>query len=313
MSAIDKNIAERLIKGDISIQYQVHRDLLGSNDALISKLQKRIETEGWGARFLNAQKENGHWGRGFYQPKWTSTHYTLLDLKNIGLPQGNPKTGKSIHMILDDTIGKDGGVNYSKTLKESDVCITGMVLGFASYFKAPDGKLISLIDYLLSAQMSDGGWNCEHIHGATHSSMHTTISVLEGFLEYGKSGGRYRAGEIENAEGRGIEFMLEHRLFQSHRTGRTMDKKMLMLSYPSRWRYDILRGLDYFRSRGTGYDKRMNAAVEKLIKKQRTDKMWPLQMKHQGQVHFDMEVPGRPSLWNTLRALRILTYFKIDF
>jgi hypothetical protein len=313
MSLIDKNIIEWLLSGDFSIQYQTHRDLLGSNEALNKKLQKKIETEGWGFRFLDAQKENGHWGRGFYQPKWTSTHYTLMDLKNIGLPQDNPKTGKSVHMILDENIGKDGGVNYSKILKNSDVCISGMVVGFASYFKAPVGKLMSLIDYLFSAQMSDGGWNCEHIHGATHSSMHTTISVLEGFLEFKKTGGGYRTGEVEKAEGRGIEFILEHRLFQSHRTGGTMDKKMLMLSYPTRWRYDILRGLDYLRSRRVEYDQRMDVALDKLIQKQRTDKTWPLQMKHPGQVHFDMEVPGQPSRWNTLRALRVLTHFKIDF
>ncbi len=92
-----------------------------------------------------------------------------------------------------------------------------------------------------------------------------------------------------------------------------MDRKMLMLSYPSRWRFDILRGLDYLRSRKAGYDKRMDAALEKLIQKRRSDKRWPLQMKHPGQVHFDMEEPGHPSRWNTLRALRVLAHFKMDF
>lgn len=46
-----------------------------------------------------------------------------------------------------------------------------------------------------------------------------------------------------------------------------------------------------------------------LIKKQRPDKMWPLQAKHSGQTHFDMETVGKPSRWNTLRALRVLNHF----
>lgn len=83
----DPKIIAWLLKGDSAIQYQTHRDLLHSRVSLQEKLQARIEEEGWGAQFLSKQKENGHWGRGFYQPKWTSTHYTLLDLKNNRIRQ----------------------------------------------------------------------------------------------------------------------------------------------------------------------------------------------------------------------------------
>jgi hypothetical protein len=69
-----------LLEGDVSIKYQVSRDLLNSED---TKLKDLIANEGWGKTFLSCQKNNGHWGMGFYQPKWTSTHYTLLDLRNL--------------------------------------------------------------------------------------------------------------------------------------------------------------------------------------------------------------------------------------
>ena len=270
---IDKQkIIKWLLNGDVAIQYQTHRDLLHSSFNQRRRLQVRIETEGWGAQFLKVRNENGHWGRGFYQPKWTSTHYTLLDLKNIGLAQDNKIAQHGVGMIFEQSIGQDGGINYSKTRKESDVCVNGMVVGFASYFEMLGKRLDSLIDYLLSTQMNDGGWNCEHIRGATHSSLHTTISVLEGLLEYKKAGGRHRKKEIEDAEIQGIEFILNHKLFQSHRTGKIIDGKMLMLSYPSRWRYDILRALDYFQTAKIKYDRRMNAAIEILFKKRR--KLW---------------------------------------
>ena len=84
-----------------------------------------------------------------------------------------------------------------------------------------------------------------------------------------------------------------------------------MLSYPSRWKYDILRALDYFQLAKIRYDDRMNSAIEVLLKKQRNDERWPLQMKHPGQVHFDMEKAGQASRWNTLRALRVLKYYGI--
>ena len=73
-----------LLDGDVSIQYQTQRDLLGNNNI---KLQQRILTEGWGKRYLDLRHDNGHRGQGFYRPKWTLTHYTLLDLKHLNISQ----------------------------------------------------------------------------------------------------------------------------------------------------------------------------------------------------------------------------------
>jgi hypothetical protein len=71
-----------LLNGDVAIQYQVYRDLL---DSYREDLRQQIALEGWGKQFLLQQSPDGHWGRSYYQPKWTSTHYTLLDLKNLGI------------------------------------------------------------------------------------------------------------------------------------------------------------------------------------------------------------------------------------
>lgn len=310
----ENQIINWLLAGDVSIQYQVHRDLLGSDKKVQQKLQARIETQGWGKSFLSRQQKNGHWGKGFYQPKWTSTHYTLLDLKNLGIPRSNPQSKKAIKMIFEQVIGPDNGVNYARTpqLRKgySDVCINGMVLNIASYFGEFSTQLDVLIDLLFSLQMEDGGWNCQWFQGATHSSMHTTLSVLEGLLEYKNRGKGHQLENIKTAEKKALEFLLEHQLCRSHRTGAIIDQKMLRLSFPCRWRYDILRIFDYIQFAGISFDQRMNFALKVLLKKQRQDKTWPLQNRHPGQAHFEMEKPGQPSRWNTLRALRVLKHFK---
>jgi hypothetical protein len=79
-----------------------------------------------------------------------------------------------------------------------------------------------------------------------------------------------------------------------------------MLSFPSRWRYDVLRALVYFADVGAPYDPRMKDAIELLLSKRRQDGTWPVQAKHPGLVHFDIEQTGTPSRFNTLRALRVL-------
>ncbi|MGD8353759.1 MAG: hypothetical protein PVJ01_06295 [Pseudomonadota bacterium] len=303
----DDALTRWLLEGDISLQYQVERDLFGAER---SEIKDRIANEGWGARFLGQVGAGGYWGKGFYNPKWTSTHYTLLDLKNLGIGPGNGIISKALGFVLNTRRGAEGGLLPTGRNRKSDICVNGMFLNYASYFKTEEKDLEPVVDLILHERMADGGFNCEsNKRGARHSSMHTTISVLEGILEYSRGGYNYGLPELKEAEKTSREFLLNHRLFRSHRTGELMDPKMLMLSWPSRWRYDILRVLDYFQDSGTAYDQRMQDALEVLVRKRRADGRWPLQGRHPGQVHFEMEKTGKPSRVNTLRALRVLKHF----
>jgi len=300
-------IIKWLLKGDVAIQYQVYKDLLGEKR---KDLQDRIAYEGWGKKFLSFKNKNGHWGQKYYQPEWTSTHYTLLDLKNLTINPKNPLIRKSLHMLLDEEIGPDGGINPSKDIKESDVCLNGMFLNYAAYFKMDEERLRSIIDFILLQIMPDGGFNCHfNRSGAKHSSLHSTLSVLEGILEYKKNGYKYRLNELKMAEESSIEFILCHQLFISDRTGEIIKPAFLKLSYPSRWHYDILKALDYFQSARIKYDKRMQPAIDYLTKKRKKNNLWPLHAHHPGKMHFPMEIAGEASRWNTLRALRVLKYY----
>ncbi|MFO7678546.1 MAG: hypothetical protein R6X34_00700 [Chloroflexota bacterium] len=308
MTPIANDLLNWLLTGDVAIQYQAYRDLL---DEERPDLRARIALEGWGAQFLQARQPAGHWGRGFYQPKWISTHYTLLDLKHLGITPDLASIRAAISHILAHHKSADGGVNPAKTVANSDVCVNGMFLNYAAYFAMPVESLHSIVDFLIGVQMADGGFNCQsNQQGAVHSSLHSTISVLEGIGEYRVNGYAYRAAELDVIARQAQEFILLHRLFRSDRTGAIISPRFLLLSYPSRWFYDILRTLDYFRSVGADHDPRMQDALNVLRQKRRKDGTWPLQAKHPGQTHFDMETPGGPSRWNTLRALRVLRHFR---
>jgi hypothetical protein len=303
----DQEIVRWLLKGDVSIQYQVYRDLL---DEERPDLQERIETEGWGYKILGLRNENGHWGSGYYQPKWTSSHYTVLELKNMGIRKDCRSIRQTLEVIIKTQKGLDGGINPGSTINCSDVCVNGMALNFLSYFGCKEKDLESMVDFLLSQQMADGGFNCySNRSGARHSSLHTSLSVLEGIQEYGESGYVYRKEELTKTAEASREFILEHRLFKSDKTGKIIRNRFLALSYPGRWRYDILRALDHFWAAKTNFDPRMSDSMEVLINKRRKDRRWNLQAHHPGKRHFEMETAGQPSRWNTLRAMRVLKHF----
>jgi hypothetical protein len=295
--------------GDVAIQYQTYRDLLKLDKP---DLRRRIEKEGWGLQFLSKRKPDGHWGRAFYQPKWTSTHYTLLDLKNLNISPGNKLIRETLKNIFNTEKSVDGGILPIGISQTSDVCINGMVLNYSSYFQVDEAWIKSIVDFLLSQKMNDGGFNClSNRKGAVHSSLHSTVSVLEGIAEYMRNGYRYRVGELKKVKHSSEEFILMHNLFRSDRTEKIIKPGFLNLYYPCRWYYDILRALDYFQSVGAKYDKRMGDAIKVLLQKRTPDGRWKLASKHPGQTHFEMEKAGKPSRWITLRVLRVLQHFGV--
>ncbi len=304
---VDKIIFSWLLSGDVSIRYQTYRDLLDTDKP---RLRKKIESEGWGLKFLSRRNKNGHWGERFYQPKWISTHYTLLDLKNLNISPDNKAIKETLYKIFENEKGPDGGILPIGVNKKCDVCINGMVLNYASYFRVHEAGLMSVIDFLLAEQMNDGGFNCHsNSIGASHSSLHTTLSVLEGILEYRRNGYTYRLKELVKAQNESHEFILMHKLFRSDKTGEIINANFLKLYYPCRWYYDLLRALDYFQLDGVKYDSRMGEAIDVILKKGGKDGTWKLASKHPGKTHFEMEQAGKPSRWNTMRALRVLKYY----
>ena len=189
---------------------------------------------------------------GLYTPKWISTTYTMLLLRDFGLPAKNPQARKACRLLLEGGLQPDGGINYgawAKMTRRAETCVTGMVLSVLSYFEYDDDRLDTIAGHLLEQQMPDGGWNCRRPGGATHASVHTTISVLEGLRLYElRRGGKLKA--VCAAQLRGREFLLLHRLFRSDRTGEIIKPVFLRFAFPPRWHYDILRAFDYFQAAG---------------------------------------------------------------
>jgi hypothetical protein len=195
---------------------------------------------------------------------------------------------------------------------ETEPCINGRILGLGAYFKTTNDALAK---QLLSEQLEDGGWNCEATLASpkrpksTRSSFHTTICVLEGLLEYERAGRKSAA--VAKARKRGEEYLLERCMFRSARTGEVIDERWLRFSFPTYWHYDVLRGLDYLRNAGIKPDSRVREAVEVVMNRRHQNGRWPLNLLHRERIPLEMETAvGSASHWNTLRALRVLRWYR---
>ncbi len=308
---MNDKVIQWLLKGDISIRYQTYRDLIGDDR---KQLQDTIEKEGWCHKLLEFQNPDGYWGYSYYQPKWISTHYTILDLRNLCISPECQVISNTLQKAVETEKGDDGGISVSRRTAKSDVCVNGMFLNMASYFKVKESGLKSIIDFLMDEIMEDGGFNCmRNRSGAVHSSLHTTLSTCEGLYEYRKSGYGYRVKEVKRAEERAREFILMHRLFKSDRTGEIINKSFLKMPFSPRWKYDILRSMDYFQYSKTPWDDRMKDAMDFLISKKAKDDRWKVNAKYSGEIYFEMEKAGQPGRWNTLRVLRVLMTYQKNY
>lgn len=293
-----------LLDSDPAIRWQVRQDLLGEPPELVSRERARVATEGWGARLLALQGSDGQWGGGPYHPCWTGTTSTLLLLKEMGLDPHSDPARAAIELVRDKAVWEPEFDSAPFFEGEVEPCINGGVLAAGAYFGAADERLLRR---LLGEQLEDGGWNCE-APGSNRSSFHTTLCVLEGLLAHEQTSGA--SAQVTEARLRGQDYLLERRLFRSKTTGKVINPAWLQLAFPTRWHYDVLGGLDYLRRAGTAPDDRLAEAVALVREKQDADGRWPLEHFHPGDVHFSLDDGiGRPSRWNTLRALRVLDWF----
>jgi hypothetical protein len=306
------NVIDWLLDADPAIRWQVMRDLTHDADEVIAAERARVAIEGWGARLLALQAPDGMWGGRPWSLDWTDTFHVLELLRRLGLDPRSEQARRAIDLVRTHVTWR-GGAPVETPWDDNrffdgevEPCINGNVVATGAYFGV---DMAPLVQRLLGEQLPDGGWNCEVENGATVSSFGTTINVLEGLLEHERAVGG--SAEVREARRRGEVYLLERRLFRRRSTGEVIDQSWLRFSFPHWYHYDILRGLEYLRDASVEPDGRIAEAIGIVEAGRDPAGRWPLQDIHAGQAHLEMEGPeGEPSRWNTLRAMRVLDWFR---
>lgn len=303
-----------LLAADPSIRWQAMRDLADAPPDAVAAERARVATEGWGARLLALQLPDGRWEAGRPGPEFAAL-LGLLQLRDLGLDPASGAARDAVGRVREHVTwtgpGPWGGTPVFAG--EVEPCINGRVLALGAYFGL---EMSPLVERLLGEQMADGGWNCEQENGSVRGSFDTTINVLEGLLEHARANGD--PGDVSAALARGQAYLLDRGLLRRRSTGEPIDAAYSRFSYPTGYHYDVLRGLDHLRAAGVRPDARAAEAIELVRSRCGPDGRWPLEHPHAVELvntrvrdlGLDMdEHEGRPSRWNTLRALRVLRWY----
>jgi hypothetical protein len=309
-------VIDWLLDSDPSIRWQVMRDLTGAPAGEVAAERARVATEGVGARLLALQADDGRWGGAAWNRGWDSTMHVLMLLRDLGLDPASDQARRAVGLVRDGVTWQgcgppqcDGNGFFEG---EVEPCINGQVGAVGAYFGQ---DVRGIVDRLLAEQLSDGGWNCDAPNSSTRSSFNTTICVLEALLEHERASGG--TPEVTAARLRGQEYLLERRLFRRRSTGEVIERdrkggaSWMRFAFPTWWHYDVLRGLEYLRGAGVTPDDRVAEAIELVASKRDGDGRWPLETRYPGVMPVETdEGEGRPSRWNTLRALRVLRWYE---
>ena len=308
-------VIDWLLDSDPSIRWQVMQDLIGAPAGEVAVERARVATEGLGAQLLALQADDGRWGGSAWNRGWDSTMHVLMLLRDLGLDPASNQARRAVGLVRDQVTWQGCGPPdcHGNTFFEGEVepCINGQVAAVGAYFAQ---NVRRLVDRLLSEQLPDGGWNCEAPNRSRRSSFNTTICVLEALLEHERAG--VARPDVTEARLRGQEYLLERRLFRRRSTGEVIERdrkggsSWTRFAFPTWWHYDVLRGLDYLRGAGVTPDERVAEAIELVASKRDGDGRWPLETRYPGVMPVEIdEGEGRPSRWNTLRALRVLRWY----
>lgn len=312
------SVIEWLLDGDPGIRWQVLRDLTDAPAGQVAAERARVEHEGLGARLLQQEDQDGLWAGGACFPAnyrggepgqpWTPTMHTLQTLQILGFDPASASARRAIGLIAKNGHWEHDGQPYFDG--EVEPCINGRTIEAGAYFGV---DVAPVVDRILGERLADGGWNCEAENGSVRSSFDTTLSVLDGLLEYEHNSAAAetdeRLADVRDARRGGEEYLLERGLFRRKSTGEVVQPAYLEFAFPYYWHYDVLRALDYFRKAGAEPDPRLADAVDLVRSKRQPDGRWLLDRIHRGRVYFDIEDAGQPSRWNTLRALRVLRWW----
>jgi hypothetical protein len=309
------SVTRWLLDSDPSIRWQVMQDLTDAPAHEVAAERAKVATEGWGAQLLALQAADGQWAGAAWNRGWNSTMHVLWLLRHLGLDPASAEARRAVGIVRDNVTWRGSGPPECDDnpffAGELEPCINGQVAAAGAYFGQDVG---GIVDRLLGEQQSDGGWNCDAPHRSTRSSFNTTICVLEALLEHERATGG--SPEVTEARVRGQEYFLERRLFRRRSTGEVIERDRkggtdwTRFAFPPWWHYDVLRGLDYLRSAGITPDARLAEAIELVASKRDSDGRWPLEVRYPGEMPVEIdEGEGRPSRWNTLRALRVLDWY----
>jgi len=304
-----------------SIQYLTLTQLLHrkERDPEVRAAKARIPKVGWAAEILARRDPAGWWvrDRGWLEPRFTSTHWNMLALADLGATRSIPEVGRSSEYWMAKSPLQGGGVGGFGKGKGHHCYTANMARALIRLGYGDDPRVRKTLDWLVETSHPNGGWTCRFsTAGPAPSRSLDAWEGLGAFAAYPRS--KWTA-PMQACVDRAAEYYLDREL---HVQGDRYEP-WYRFHWPVHYYYDLLVGLDCLTALGYGHDRRLGYALDLLRAKRRSDGRWLLdaaqpdydpesarwfaQHPEKRPAPLTFEAERRPSKMITLRALTVLS------
>jgi len=275
------------------------------------------------ASILAAQHPEGWWvrpGHG-YSPKYTSTVWQVIFLDQLGADGNDPRIRKACEYVLEHSQSSSGGFGAlgSGLAKPppSGVahCLNGnLVRALIGFGLLEDQRVQRSLAYQAASVTGEGmerwysltpgpGFRC----GANYGDP-CAWGATKAILALARVPAEGRTPAVARALEEGAAFLLSRDpSVADYPMGpnSTPSSSWFKLGFPSGYVADLLQTLEALCEAGMAGDPRLDRAVD-CVAQQDAQGHWPNRYAYAGKMAIDIDRPGRPSKWVTLRACRVL-------
>lgn len=279
------------------------------------------------ATILAAQNPEGWWSKpgSGYLPKYRSTVWQISFLDQLGADGGDPRVRAGCEYLIEHAQASNGGFGIAfgpgeRVPPPSAVlhCINGNLLrALLGFGWLDDDRIQRSLAWQAAAITGEGeirfyksslpgpGFRC----GANEGEP-CAWGATKAVLALARVPAERRSAPVRRALDAGVEFLLS-------RDPATADYPMgygnakpnrswFKLGFPSGYVTDVLGVLEALCEAGAAGDPRLRPAVDWLLDQQNGQGRWPNNYAYEGKMVCDIDRPGEPSRWVTLRACRVL-------
>jgi hypothetical protein len=278
------------------------------------------------AAFLAAQHPEGWWSKpgAGYGPKYTSTVWSLVFLDQLGADGADPRIHVGCEYLLAHTQTTSGGFGAVASGENipapSSVvhCLNGnLVRALVGFGWLDDERVQHAIAFQAAAITGQGeirfyrssmpgpGCRC-----GANDGLPCAWGAAKALLALARIPAARRSPAVQRAVDAGAELLLSRDpAVADYPMGYGNTKpsgSWFKLGFPSGYVTDVLQVLEAICAAGAAGDRRLDHAIEWLLSQQDADGRWANRYAYDGKMVVDIDRPGQPSRWVTLRACTVL-------
>jgi hypothetical protein len=284
---------------DPSVRYWALTRLLdrAEDDAEVIEARQAIMESGPAVTILSHYSSDGRWEneRGYYTPKYKSTHWQLLLLAELAVTGDDERIAAACRRMIDALNREDHTTVWP--------CFHGNLVGYLHALGHADDERVREFETELAWAGVTGKWCCG-INGDLPCAW-GAARALWGFGQIPADG---RDDAIQEAIDSGVRFLGRFKLREgNYPTDSTRHKLWDTLNFPLFYQSDVLHTLRALADVG-----KLNAkptflkAVEWLWEQKRDDDRWNGNSPYGSRMWMQLEGKRRPSKWVTWQALYVV-------